>query len=164
MNNKIDSDKMWVALYKGCNNEFIRRVISKELDSQRLKLVDSELICVDYDYKFKVGELVHPKSDKYNDGWVTIKRIADGVYYTDDLYYLNDNDDVASFTVQEQDQWESEADLKVSEAELTDFEKYLKSVIETYATTEGHSYNMPEDSVRKLSKKLLDIAKAEINK
>ena len=162
MDNKIDSDKMWVALYNSCNNEFIRRAISEELDSQGLKLINGEL--VDYDYKFEVGELVHPKSDKYNDGWVTIKRIVDGVYYTDDLYYLDDNDDVASFTVQEQDQWESETDLKVSEAELTDFEKYLKSVIEAYATTEGHSYNMPEDSVRKLSKKLLDIAKAEINK
>ena len=155
---KIDSDKMWVALYKGCNNEFIKRAISKELDSQGLKLINGEL--VDYDYKFKVGESVHPKSDKYNDGWVTIKRIADGVYYTDDLYYLDDNDDVGSFTVQEQDQWESEAEAQ----ELTDFEKYLKSVIEAYTTTEGHSYNMPEDSVRKLSKKLLDIAKEEINK
>ena len=151
MNNKIDSDKMWVALYNSCNNEFIRRAISEELDSQGLKLINGEL--VDYDYKFEVGELVHPKSDKYNDGWLHIKSISRGIYYL--------NDDIeSSFTVQEQDQWESEAEAQ----ELTDFEKYLKSVIEAYGTTEGHSYNMPEDSVRKLSKKLLDIAKAEINK
>lgn len=151
MDNKIDSDKMWVALYNSCNNEFIRRAISEELDSQGLKLINGEL--VDYDYKFEVGELVHPKSDKYNDGWVTIKMRADGVYY------LNDEID-STFTIQEQNQWESESEVQ----ELTDFEKYLKSVIEAYATTEGHSYNIPEDSVHKLSKKLLDIAKAEINK
>lgn len=40
------------------------------------------------------------------------------------------------------------------EPELTEAERYLKSLIECYATTEGHKYELSEDSAKKIANKL----------
>lgn len=48
--------------------------------------------------KFKVGDLVHPINDKYFDGVVTIDKITDKEYITDDTY--------STILISDQDKWE----------------------------------------------------------
>lgn len=50
----------------------------------------------------------------------------------------------------------------VDEVGLTDFELYIKGIIEAYATYEGHPYDMEPDNVRNLSTNILSHARKEL--
>lgn len=61
----------------------------------------------------------------------------------------------------------SNMDLMIFEEgdeDLTEFGKYVKSVIECYATTNGNKYEMPFETAKRLEEKLLLLAEKEILK
>ena len=46
---------------------------------------------------------------------------------------------------------------------MTNFGKYVKAMIEAYATQPGKPYNLSDDAALRIEKKLLELAKEELN-
>lgn len=58
--------------------------------------------------------------------------------------------------------WYDECFSKVEE--LTEFDKYIKALLEAFGTQEGKPCNLTNDSIKRESKKLLELARKEISK